>query len=208
MRSILLAILLMIESVSMHAQYFSPDLTNWDYETLKKIKKASFHPLCNRKSNNVVFYTNMARVDGALFVETVLKPFLELVGDTAFSPYLQSLITTLNSKKNQEPLKHDLWLEMMAKTYATRAGREGITGHDRFQQRFQLLTSLKKTVGENCSYGKYAPVEVVVQLLIDEGVRNLGHRRNILSNDFQKIGVAFAHHKSFLGINCVQNFSD
>jgi uncharacterized protein YkwD len=208
MRSILLAILLMIGSVSMHAQYFSPDLTLWDYETLKKIKKASFHPLCNRKSNNVVFYTNMARVDGALFVETVLKPYLELVGDTAFSPYLQSLITTLNSKKNQEPLKHNLWLEMMAKSYATSAGRKGVVGHNRFDQRFQLLISLQKAVGENCSYGKSAPIEVVVQLLIDEDVPNLGHRRNILSNTFKKIGVGFAPHKSFLSINCVQNFSD
>jgi uncharacterized protein YkwD len=208
MRSIQVVILMLIGSVSLHAQYFTPDLTNWDYETLKKIKKASFHPLCGRKSNNVVFYTNMARVDGKKFVSTVLRPYLELVGDTAYSPFLQSLINQLNSKKNQPPLKHNLWLEMMAKSYATRAGREGITGHDRFDQRFQLLTSLRKTVGENCSYGKYAPVEVVVQLLIDEDVPNLGHRRNILSNTFKKIGVGFAPHKSFLGINCVQDFSD
>jgi uncharacterized protein YkwD len=207
MRIVLSFLILASSLAQVNAQYFSPDLTLWDYETLKKIKKASFHPLCNRKSNNVVFYTNMARVDGALFVETVLKPYLELVGDTAFSPYLQSLITTLNSKKNQTPLKHDLWLEMMAKSYATYSGRKGIIGHNRFDQRFQLLISLRKTVGENCSYGEESAVGVVVQLLIDEGVANLGHRKNILSNTFKKIGVGFAPHRGY-GINCVHEFSD
>jgi hypothetical protein len=207
MRSILLAILLMIESVSMHAQYFTPDLTTWDVEALKKIKKASFNPFCSQKSNAVVFYCNMARVDGKMFIQTILKPYLELTGDTVYSPDLQSLINQLNSKKNQTPLKHDLWLEMMAKSYATYSGRKGIIGHNRFDQRFQLLISLRKTVGENCSYGEESAVGVVVQLLIDEGVANLGHRKNILSNTFKKIGVGFAPHRGY-GVNCVQEFSE
>jgi len=207
MRRILLAIFFMIGSVKLNAQYFSPDLTNWDYSTLKKIKKASFNPLCPQKSNAVVFYCNMARVDGKKFVETILRPYLELVGDTAYSLYLQSLISELNSKKSQLPLKHNLWLEMMAKSYSMNAGRKGIVGHDRFNQRFQLLISLRKAVGENCSYGEESAVGVVVQLMIDEGVENLGHRHNILSNTFKSIGIGFAPHKGY-GINCVEEFSE
>jgi uncharacterized protein YkwD len=190
------------------AQYFTPDLSSWDYETLYKIKKASFHPLCGRQSNNVVFYSNMARVDGKKFVSTVLKPYLEMIGDTDYTPYLQGLITSLNTKKNLEPLKHNVLLEMMGKGYAMSAGRQGIAGHARFDQRFWLLRSLKKAHGENCSYGKSSPVEVVVQLLIDEEVPSLGHRKNILSGTFKKIGVGFAPHRSFLGVNCVQEFSE
>ena len=207
MRSIMVAIFFLSSLINIHAKTFSPDLTTWDVEALKKIKKASFNPLCPQKSNAVVFYCNMARVDGKKFVETVLRPYLELVGDTAFSPYLQSLVNQLNSKKSQPPLKHTLLLEMMAKSYATTAGRKGIVGHNRFDQRFQLLISLRKTVGENCSYGIESPVGVVVQLLVDEGVANFGHRRNILSNTFKKIGVGFSHHRSY-GINSVQEFSE
>ena len=207
MRSILLSIFFLSGLMKIHAQTFSPDLSTWDVETLKKIKKASFNPLCPHKSNAVVFYTNLARVDGKKFVETILKPYLELTGDTAYSPYLQSLINQLNSKKSQPPLKHGLWLEIMAKSYAITAGRKGIVGHERFDQRFQLLIGLRKAVGENCSYGEESAVGVVVQLLVDEGVENLGHRRNILSSTFKRIGIGFAPHRGY-GVNCVQEFSE
>ena len=93
MRSFLFAIFFLSGLIKIHAQTFSPDLTNWDYEVLKKIKKASFNPMCPQKSNAVVFYTNMARADGKKFIQTILKPYLELTGDTSYSPYLQSLIT-------------------------------------------------------------------------------------------------------------------
>jgi uncharacterized protein YkwD len=149
----------------------------------------------------------MAHVDGKKFVQSVLRPYLEMIGDTAYSEYLQSLVSQLNTKKNQTPLKHNVWLEMMAKSYAIHAGRKGVVGHERFDQRFQLLISLRKAVGENCSYGEESAIGVLVQLLIDKGVENLGHRHNILSNTFKRIGIGFSSHSGYR-INCVQEFSE
>jgi uncharacterized protein YkwD len=66
---------------------------------------------------------------------------------------------------------------------------------------------LGKWYGENCSYGEDTPIGVVIQLLVDEGVRDLGHRKNILSYEFKRIGIGYAKHTRY-GINCVQEFSD
>ncbi len=206
MRSILVAILFISSLVNIHAQTFSPDLSTWDKETLNKARLASYNPLCQKKSNDVVFYTNLARMDGTKFVETILRPYMEFYGDTSFSPYLQSLIDWLYTKQNQPPLRHNLGLAIMAKFYALDAGRRGIVGHDRFNQRFQLVLATRREVAENCSYGEENPLGVVIQLLVDEGIDNLGHRRNILSKSLKRIGVGFARHKRY-GINCIQEFS-
>lgn len=192
--------------LNLSAQEFTPDLSSWPVKIIEEARKASFHPQCAQVSNEVVFYTNLARMDGTRFVQTILKPYCEYVGDTAFSPYLQGLITVLYDKGHQPPLKHDLTLAMMAKAYATSAGKKGIEGHRRFEQRFWMMIRTRKAVGENCSYGIASPLGVVIQLLVDEGVHGVGHRKNMLSKKFGRIGVGFAPHSSY-GINCVQEFS-
>jgi len=60
-------------------------------------------------------------------------------------------------------------------------------------------------VGENCSYGFETAIDIVLSLLIDEGVKNKGHRQNILSEDFNSIGVAIRPHITYR-VNCVMDF--
>jgi uncharacterized protein YkwD len=200
-------LLFLLATTLFNSSYAQEDLSSFDAITLAKAKKVSYNPLCPNESNEVVLYCNLARADGKKFVEFILKPYLEDTGDTTYSEYLQSLIIQLNRQRELPMLKHDLWLEMMAKSYALRAGRKGIVGHDRITQRFGLQRMLGKWYGENCSYGEDTPIGVVIQLLVDEGVRDLGHRKNILSHDFKRIGVGVAKHSRW-GVNYVQEFSD
>ena len=52
-------------------------------------------------------------------------------------------------------------------------------------------------MGENCSYGYNDSESIVMSLLIDEGVASLGHRKNILSKDFKRVGVAIGKHPTY-----------
>ena len=59
---------------------------------------------------------------------------------------------------------------------------------------------------ENIHYGDSEPRFVVVSLLIDDGVRSRGHRKDILNKEFNKIGVSIGDHKVY-GNMCVMNYA-
>ncbi|WP_136635217.1 CAP domain-containing protein [Pseudooceanicola onchidii] len=48
--------------------------------------------------------------------------------------------------------------------------------------------------GENIAYGPGDPRAVVIQLIVDDGVANRGHRRNIFDPRFRSLGVASGPH--------------
>jgi uncharacterized protein YkwD len=44
-------------------------------------------------------------------------------------------------------------------------------------------------------------------LLIDDGIKSLGHRKNILNAGFHFVGIAIEPHKTY-GTNCVMDFAE
>jgi uncharacterized protein YkwD len=62
------------------------------------------------------------------------------------------------------------------------------------------------SIGENISYGPDDGLEVVLQLIIDDGVPDRGHRANIFSPDFRLAGVACGPHPTFRTV-CVIDFA-
>ena len=51
--------------------------------------------------------------------------------------------------------------------------------------------------GENIDYGKKSPEQVIVALMIDDGVKDRGHRKNIFSKGFKKMGAFTGHHPKY-----------
>jgi hypothetical protein len=74
-------------------------------------------------------------------------------------------------------------------------------GHERKTQDSKLK---KHYYGECCDYGHNDALEIVLSLLIDEGIPSLGHRDVCLSN-YVKLGVAIQPHKRY-GTNTVLDF--
>ena len=59
--------------------------------------------------------------------------------------------------------------------------------------------------GENISYGDDNARNIVIQLLVDDGVPSRGHRKNILNFKFDEVGVSVGKHSGY-GSMCVIDF--
>ena len=61
-------------------------------------------------------------------------------------------------------------------------------------------------VGENITYGGAEARELVIRLIIDDGVKDRGHRRNIFNREYRLAGVSFGRHESY-GTMCVVTYA-
>jgi uncharacterized protein YkwD len=87
-------------------------------------------------------------------------------------------------------------LGMAARTHLEDLMRTGRTGHkgsdgSNAEDRFSRFGTWSDSVGENIIYHSRSARENVISLLIDDGVKNRGHRKNIFKSSFRAIGVAF-----------------
>ena len=60
--------------------------------------------------------------------------------------------------------------------------------------------------GENIFYGQRDARGIVIALIVDDGERGRGHRKNIFSSDFHYTGIACGPHAAF-GKMCVIDFA-
>lgn len=90
-------------------------------------------------------------------------------------------------------------------------GRSGKTGHnggDRSssKDRIERYGKWNVTIAENISYGGVTPRQILIFLLIDDGVSDRGHRKSLLNPDFKTVGVSFGSHPTYETM-CVMDFA-
>ncbi|KAF0238675.1 MAG: SCP-like extracellular [Prolixibacteraceae bacterium] len=90
----------------------------------------------------------------------------------------------------------------------SKTGRTGHTGSDNsnLKTRIERYGKWKVRIAENIAYGNTSARQMVVFLLIDDNVKDRGHRANMLNPDFKLIGVSTATHPEYLTM-CVMNFA-
>jgi len=72
-------------------------------------------------------------------------------------------------------------------------------GSDKSQPRDRVnrYGTWQKVIVENISFGHDRARNIVVSLIIDDGVPHRGHRKNIFNSDFRVIGVACGEHPRY-----------
>jgi uncharacterized protein YkwD len=95
-------------------------------------------------------------------------------------------------------------LEEAAEFHAYNQGPTGLTGHKsvatsenpawEWDERIQNFATPTGNYGENISYGSTSALDVMIALMVDDGVEGRGHRKNIMKDAFGVVGIFTGPH--------------
>ncbi|MBI3132311.1 MAG: CAP domain-containing protein [Acidobacteria bacterium] len=125
---------------------------------------------------------------------------------------LDEAIAFLESTPAPGPLRFNEGLWLAAREHALDQARTGGMGHvgsrgSRLRERLDRHGTLASTTGECISYGPEDARMIVIGLIVDDGVPDRGHRKNIFNPEFHQAGAAVAPHPEW-GQVCVVDFAD
>ena len=173
--------------------------------------------------NAIVYEINMARTNPKGYASLLGKwkryydgKLLKIPGETILMT--QEGVTAVNeaigSMRSTNPasrLTPSKGMSSGARDHVTDQGSSGLSQHkgsDGSQpwDRVNRYGTWEKSIGENIAYGSDKARNIVMHLIIDDGVSSRGHRKNIFNPDFRVIGVAYGPHPTYRTV-CVMTLA-
>ncbi|MFQ5937004.1 MAG: CAP domain-containing protein [Acidiferrobacterales bacterium] len=108
-------------------------------------------------------------------------------------------------------LRPSLGMSQGSKDHVNELGPVGAVGHKGIRgswptDRVNRYGRWRQTIGESIYYGRSKAREIVIWLIVDDGVPSRAHRRNIFDPAFHFIGVGCGAHATY-GTMCVLTFA-
>lgn len=153
---------------------------------------------------------NKVRSNPALYASQVLEPRL-----TRYTGYLyrndegdliiteegvnamKECIRALEKTENVDLLKMEKGLYLAAQFLTNDQAISGKKGHiasdgSNILERMARYGTPIGLLDEICIYGLKNPRDIVISLLVDDGIKSRKHRKSILNANFEKIGISFS----------------
>ena len=123
---------------------------------------------------------------------------------------VREAIAFLERQPALPPLSADAKLAAAARAHVRAQGPSGSIGHGAaaygFGQRLDIQKIAYTQAAEGISYGQASARDVVLQLVIDSGVRSRSHRRDVFGQTYDAAGVACGPHAVW-GSMCVIDYA-
>jgi hypothetical protein len=176
----------------------------WNDVKYLKCNTATNASYMNAKEKEIIYILNLLRADPRLFASTVVRKYPEYSGNLNLrrTREFKSLVRTLESMKTLPMFVPNASCYTSAECHAYSSGQRGYVGHDRINKNCR---SKKYFNGECCDYGHDDPLDIVMSLLIDQGVPSLGHRM-ICLGPYKSMGASIQPHRTYR-YNAVLDFS-
>jgi uncharacterized protein YkwD len=200
------------------------DAANWDIARLDTARDVDYlSPI----EKDVILEMNKVRTDPRRYAELYLQPRLSFFlgrnysvpGETPIETQegitaVNDCITALNNALSIGLLHPERGLSLAARDHVADQGRTGQTGHNGSdwstpESRMRRHGSFRAgwILGENNNYGSITGREIVIALLIDDGIPDRVNRGNILNGSFTQTGAGFGTHPQH-GTMCTITFAN
>ena len=193
----------------------------WEHPAMNTASGVSY---LNNLEKEIIYELNLARTNPAQYAENFIRPLIEVFegklmhypnqipimtkeGKRAVEECIKTMkkataVGVLNPNERISEAANDLVSFQSKNGKVGHIGRNKSTPVDRIEKYGQW----EVRIAENISYGNHEARQIVIALLVDDGVPSRGHRKNILNNDFKLVGVATGKHPEY-GTMCVMDFA-
>lgn len=194
--------------------------TGWPDSIFNVVSSA---PYLSQIDKDVIIELNKCRTNPSRYADEALIPFLNKISEDRLfvnseglniklqegRSAVQEAITALKSQSPLPMLRPKQYLCLAATDHVNDQGPNSYVGHGGSDgssptSRARRHNSQCRGVGENIDYGNNTGTEIIVSLVVDDGVPDRGHRDNIF-HDYKFVGTALGPHKAYRYM-CVLDF--
>lgn len=172
----------------------------------------------------IIYEINLFRSNPAEYAEKYISPLAKLYkGKLLYYPNDKPLLTKegvralnecVRELKKAKPIPIVYPSEGLTKAATdhvkdqSKTGKTGHYGKDRSdsRRRMERYGDWQIRIGENIAYGGISSRQIIIYLLIDDGVYDRGHRKNFLRPEFTTVGVSTGKHPEY-NTMCVMDFA-
>jgi hypothetical protein len=209
----LLSVVVRFDSFAQKAERRALTEDSWTTEELAMANTAKDVTYLTEEEKKIVFYMNLVRIDGLRFFDTYFQDFIDVhnrqmqkysnYNDLKISKndkYYRGLEIDLKYVRNIGLLYPDEALSLVSKQHGRDMSKHNIAGHNSYDGRTMVDRISKvyseRAMAENLAFGFSKGLDNVSMLLLDKGVPDVGHRKNILNSTLglNIVGVSIQSH--------------
>ena len=109
----------------------------------------------------------------------------------------QEAINFLKSQKPIEPLIYDEEVSRASQELSDLMGKTGNTEDNNIEERISKYVDWDVAISENIDFGGFTGEDVIINLLVDDGVEDRSHRSNLFNTKIKYFGVGTSVHKEY-----------
>ena len=200
---------------------FEQPIDAWDAANVDTAQTLTY---LSRTEQEVILEMNKLRTNPPRYAKLHLEPLRKYYDGLLFRlpdelplrtdegvAALDECIAVLRATEPVQPLHPKKGLCHAASDHTKDQGASGATGHIGSDDsspsgRASRYGHWSGARAENISYGRSTGRTIVIQWLVDDGVRSRGHRENLLNGQFACAGVAVGPHRQYDNM-CVATFA-
>ena len=179
---------------------------------------------CERIKREVIAESNRIRTNPKAYIPILEDYLSNFDGNQLRLPDKNEILETeegpmaykeaIEFLKNQKPInviEYDEEASKVALEYSKflSNSKEGqVEDENQIEQRVEKYLDYDYSISENIDFGGSTGVEVIVNLLVDDGVKNRTHRENLFSDKYEYYGVGVFEHPDYDFCTVIDYFGD